>query len=358
MERMNFHVLSYFCFTYIGGSRDRDVHPTEVVPNTSDFWKSPEIFLFRRVGDGILYFSDDKPVRTWDGAIEMDPGAHDWQNFLLEQARAIRDNLPACSGIAIDEMYDLARFNHRADDGVTWLNGYGVRALTVSWKDLMAKFGPTMHQQDKPIFGNTLLKRLDLVDHLDGIFAEHGDQGNDMNLDAFLSVLKPDIEWVTDQSRFRPDPDSFLQRYLYMGVFPMVPYPENDHSIRPDAWVDKYYLDYGPLFGAMDQRKWVFVPHVLEVKDDIAKADVFAVPLGYAIPIAFGGQTPNARITVRDLPSLETADYEFINPGGQEWTRLKPFFGNNQVEIEVPLKRGCALVRIEPDRGKGVNSSK
>lgn len=359
MERMGFHVLSYFNFTDIGSDRDWHGHPTAVAPNTPDLWKSAEDFLYSRLGDGILYSSDGKLIKSWDGAIQMDPGAPDWQNYLLGQAKAIRDNLPACSGLAIDEMYDLARFNPRADDGVTWLNGYGARrALTVSWKEIMAKLGPMMHQQDKPIFGNTLLKRLDLVDHLDGIFSEHGDQGNDMNLDAFLSVHKPAIEWVTDPNRFRPDPDSLLQRYLYMGVFPMVPYRENDHSIRPDPWVDKYYLDYGPLFAAMDQRNWVFVPHVLEVKDDIAKADVFEVPHGYAIPIAFGGQAPNAELTLRGLANLETADYKFINPGGEEWIHAKPSFRDNQVEIEVPLKRGCALLRIEQDGGKAAGGTK
>jgi hypothetical protein len=330
-----------------------------MAPDTPDLWKSPESFLYSRLGDSILYFSDGKPIRSWDGAIQMDPGAPSWQNHLLDQAKALRDDLPACSGLAIDEMYDIARFNPRADDGVTWLDGYGARrALTVSWKDLMAKLAPIMHEQDKPIFGNTLLRRLDLTDQLDGIFSEHGDQGNDMNLDGFLALQKPAIEWVTDPNRFRPDPDAFLQRFLYMGVFPMVPFPGNDHSIRPDPLVDKYYSDYGPLFAAMDQREWIFVPHVLEVKDDIAKANIFKVPLGYTIAVAFGGQAPIAKITLRGLANLETAHYEVINPSGQEWIRLKPSFGNNQVEIDVPLKRGCALLRIEADKGKGGDGTK
>lgn len=350
MRRMDFYVLSYFGLTYFGGSRYPPAR-LELAPNSPDLWKSPESFLSNRLTDSILYSSDGRPVKSWNGSVEMDPGAPAWQKHLLEQAKALRDKLPACSGLAIDEMYDLARFNPRADDGVTWLGGYGARrALTVSWKDFMAKLALIMHQQDKPIFGNTLLKRLDLTDHLDGIFSEHGDQGNDMNLDAFLALQKPGIEWVTDPNRFRPDPDAFLQRFLYMGLFPMAPYPENDHSIRPYPEVDKYYLDYGPLFTALDQRKWVFVPHVLEVKDEIAKANVFEVPLGYAIPIAFAGQAPNAKITVRGLASIQTADYEFINPGGQDWLSLKPFFSNNQVELEVPLKRGCGLVRIKTSR--------
>jgi hypothetical protein len=37
---------------------------------------------------------------------------------------------------------------------------------------------------------------------------------------------------------------------------------------------------------------------------------------------------------------------------------LKPSFGNNQVEIDVPLKRGCALLRIEADKGKGGDGTK
>jgi hypothetical protein len=349
MEKMGFHVLSYFNVTDIGSNRDWHTHPARTVSNAPDLWKSAENFLYGSLADAILLSFDGKVVKSWDGAIQMDPGALNWETFLLDQAKSIRDNLPACSGIAIDEMYDLARFNPRADDGVTWLPGYGARrALTMSWKDFMAKLAPIMHQQqDKPIFGNTLLKRLDLADHLDGIFSEHGDQGNDMNLDAFLALQKPAIEWVTDPNRFRPDPDAFLQRFLYMGVFPMAPYPENDHSLRPDPEIDKYYLDYGPLFQALDQRKWVFAPHAIDVKGAVAKADVFETPLGYAIPVTFGGQASNATITLRNLAHLEHSVYEFMNPGGQQWARLTPSFSNNGVDMEVPLKRGCALVRIQ-----------
>lgn len=219
----------------------------------------------------------------------------------------------------------------------------------------MAKLAPIIHEQDKPIFGNTLLRRLDLANQLDGIFSEHGDQGNDMNLDAFLALQKPAIEWVTDSNRFRPDGDSFLQRYLYMGVFPMAPYPGNDHSIRPDPEIDKYYLDYGPLFAALDQRSWVFVPHVLEVKDDVAKANVFKVALGYAIPVDFGGRSLAVHLTVRGLANLATANYEFINPGGQTWAPLQPVFKDNRAEVDVPLKRGCALLRVEPRINGGEN---
>lgn len=346
MAKMGFRVLSYFGVTEFGDRSVWNFTPAPMAPDTPDLWKSPNEFLYTKLADGILYFSDGKPIRAWSG-IEMDPSGPDYQDYLLAQAKAIRDELPACSGIAIDEMYDLARFNHRADDGVTWINGHAVRALTVSWKSLMAKLGPLMQQKDKPIFGNTLLKRLDLMKHLDGIFAEHGDQGNDMNLDAFLSVRKPDIEWVFARSRLRLHPNRFLQRFLYMGTFPMVPYPKNDHSIRPDLRVDQFYLDYGPLFRALNQRRWVFVPHVLRVKDGAAKANIFGVPGGYVIPICFGGQAPNATVTVRGVANLKSAVYRFVNPGDREWRNLKPSFGDGQVEIQVPLKRGCAMVRIE-----------
>ncbi len=351
MRKMGFYVLSYFNVTEFGDSSVWNFTPTPVAPDTPDLWKSPKEFLYTKIADGIVYFSDGKPIRAWAG-IEMDPGGKDYQNNLLEQAKAIRDDLPACSGIAIDEMYDLARFNHRADDGVTWINGHAVRALTISWKELMAKLEPMMMQKDKPVFGNTLLKRLDLMNHLDGIFAEQGDQGNEMNLDAFLSVLKPDIEWVTSKSRLRVHPNRFLQSYLFMGTFPEAPYPGGNHSIRPAPWVDKFYLDYGPLFKAIDQRRWVFVPHVLEVENDTAKANIFKVPGGYAIAICFGGKAPSAAITVKGLSNLETANYKFINPGDQEWTNLKPSLRENQADVQVPLKRGCAMVRIETRGGK------
>lgn len=111
MDSKGFQVLSYFNTTDFGSNRDWHAHPTVMARDTPDLWKSPESFLYSKLADGILYFSDGKPIKSWDGSYQMDPGASSRQTQLLEQAKALRDNLPACSGLAIDEMYDLARFN-------------------------------------------------------------------------------------------------------------------------------------------------------------------------------------------------------------------------------------------------------
>ena len=54
-----------------------------------------------------------------------------------------------------------------------------------------------------------------------------------------------------------PDPDAYFQRNLYMGAFVTVPFPGNDHTITPDAAIEKYYLDYGMLLNALKGREWL-----------------------------------------------------------------------------------------------------
>jgi len=148
----------------------------------------------------------------------------------------------------------LMRFNYRADDGVTWIyigigrsQGRPARSLINSWKETLSKIGPIMHNSGKAIYGNPHFKRLDVMREVDGIFDEFGYYGFNLNQSSFLGVRKPVIAWTADSSQLRPDPDEYFQRHLFMGAFPMVPYPENHHSILPDEWSERFYMDYGPL---------------------------------------------------------------------------------------------------------------
>ena len=355
MRADGFHVLCYFNVTEFGTSIKYPEPPFGVI-NEAELWKDPNAFLYKKLASSILYGEDGKPIWTWFDEVAVDPGDSAFQNYIVEQAARHVKEIPHCSGICIDRMDRLMRFNHRAEDGATWLSvgvghfeGRPARSLINSWKETLGKIGPIMHNAGKAIYGNTHYKRLDVMRDVDGIFDEHGFLGFNLNQDSFIGVLKPVIAWTVDKTQLQPDPDEFFQRHLFMGAFPMVPYPENDHSILPDEWAERYYMDYGPLMDELRGRKWVLTPHVIEVERSAAKANIFQTPRGFAIPVTFGGKAASVAVTVRGLPPVASPqDYRFeaILPGSSEWKVVKFRKGAGALAITVPLSRGCAMGRL------------
>jgi hypothetical protein len=347
MNAMGFCVLSYFNVTEFGA---RIKHPPPPrAEGDEPIWKNANDFLYTRLADAILHDRDGKQIWTWEGGIIVDPGEPVYRDFLLEQAKRHIEKTPATSGLAIDRTDWLRLYNTERDDGVSWYNGRPARYLLRGWNDLMAKLGPMMHSAGKSIFMNLHIKRLDAMSQIDGIFDEDGNHPGCANACAFLGLRKPLILWTASEEDLKPDPDAFFQRHLHLGAFPMAPFPLNDHSIRPSDWADRQYMDYGPLLDALRNRKWVLAPHAIKVEGDAAKANIFAVPGGYVIPVTFGGAAGSAEIVLRDLPlGANRGDLtcEVIHPGAQNWEPLDFTDDGAVLRIDVPLRRGCALVRL------------
>jgi hypothetical protein len=361
MRADGFHVLCYFNITEFGGAI-KFPEPPSTVTSESDLWQDPNAFLYKKAASSILFTEDGKLIWQWHDEVVVDPGDAAYQNFIVEQASRHVKEIPNCSGICIDRMDWLMRFNYRADDGVTWLyiavgrsEGHPARSLINSWKETLSKIGPIMHNAGKAIYGNPHFKRLDVMREVDGIFDEFGYYGFNLNQSSFLGVRKPVIAWTADSSQLRPDPDEYFQRHLFMGAFPMVPYPENHHSILPDEWSEGFYMDYGPLLEALRGRKWVLEPHVIAVEHAAAKANIFQTSKGYAVPVTFGGKAASVRVVLRGLPvvaSLQECKIEFLHPGASEWNLLKsPSKVLGGLAMTVPLRRGCAMVRLTRSAG-------
>ena len=158
-----------------------------------------------------------------------------------------------------------------------------------------------------------------------------------------------DIGWVFGENSSKAEADASLQKFLYLGVFPMAPFPQSDHAIVPNPRADELYLDYGPLFQAMRGKKWVLLPHVLSVDAQGVKANVFQVPEGYVVPITFGASAPMVKVTIRGIPEILAAKKlkcEQIHPGETQWQSCVPRISENTITQEVPLRRGCAMVRL------------
>jgi hypothetical protein len=135
-----------------------------------------------------------------------------------------------------------------------------------------------------------------------------------------------------------------MQRSLYMGVFLTAPVPGNDHCLAPSEWADRQYLDYGPLFTALRGRKWVLLPHVINVESP-SLANVFEVPEGYVIVVGFGGSRELVHVNLKNL-QLRGFKAEELVPGDTAWKPVAMRSSHNKVELDVPVKRGAAVVRL------------
>ena len=203
-------------------------------------------FLKLRMPNGYL----KPPMLTCYNAWIVDVGDPAYCRFMLEQAKRNIELLPDTDGICIDRLDWLRLYNPAGDDGVSWVDGQPARSLYRSWLAFTDQLGPLMHEADKVIFANTMTMRLELCRQLDGIYTEHGDNPGAFNAAALMGIRKPVLAWTYRETLDQPDPDSFFQRHLYLGVYPTAPYPFNNHCITPDAKAERYYLDYGPLLDA------------------------------------------------------------------------------------------------------------
>ncbi len=361
MKSQGFHVLSYFNVTEFGANIT-DPAPKSSGATDQDLWRNADDFLYRKLSEAILHVpgavTQDKlafypksrpngPYYTWGNGIIMDPGEPAYQDFLLKQAKTHIEKIPDAEGICIDRMDWLRMYNEQRDDGVSWFGNQPTRSLLLSWHSLLNQLGPLMHASGKVIFINNHDKRIDLLRQTDGYFDEFTYGGSPLNLTAMMGVRRPVLGWTSEEQNLKPDPDAFFQRYLYLGVYPMAPFPGNDHSLLPSDWVDRQYLDYGPLLEVLKGKKWVLEPHCIAVEGKNAKANLFEIRGGWAIPVMFGPKDGVATVIIRNVPGIKGNLKAVAIYPGQATTRSLSLTGTGDaLKVEVPLQRGCAMVLI------------
>ncbi len=111
-------------------------------------------------------------------------------------------------------------------------------------------------------------------------------------------------------------------------------------------------MDYGPLFAAMRERKWVLLPHAIRVEGEVAKANLFQVSDGYVIPVVMGGSAPSAKVTISSIAEIhegKAIHCELLYPGDTEWKEFGFSKGSNSITVTVPLQRGCAMIKLRSE---------
>ena len=111
--------------------------------------------------------------------------------------------------------------------------------------------------------------------------------------------------------------------------------------------MDAAYLDYGPLLMAMRGKEWVLEPHCIEVAGAKAKANLFEVPGGWAAPVVFGPKEATVTVLIRNVAGIgEKLKIEALHPGVEQPQPVAAVRKGGVLELQVPLRRGCAMVRL------------
>ena len=374
MKQKGFHVLNYFNVTEFGAWIKYP--PPAPLPQPIELWHDANAFLYSRLSGAILFGAQQNgkagnlyggwgsrsaeqqrhpqpgarttPHFTWGDALVMDCADSAYADFLFEQARRHIELFPDADGICIDRMDWLGEYNSKRDDGVSWIGERPAASLYFSWQSCLRRLGPLFHDHGKVIFCNPHLNRLELMKEIDGIYNEFGQVGFNLNMSAFMALAKPFLAWTATVEDLRPDPDAYLQHHLYMGAYPTAPFPENDHTIAPDPWAEKQYLDYGPLFSLLKGKQWVLTPHAVSVTDNIAKANMFHTDAGFVIPVIMS-RANTVQISCRSLNGKRIKECFACFPGTAERSAITPVAGENAITLSVPVQRRCALVVIRTE---------
>jgi hypothetical protein len=281
--------------------------------------------------------------------VVLDPAVPAYHALLLEQAKLHIEKIPASAGICIDRLDWMRYYNSNGDDSVSMVGRQQTQSMLLSWKGIIAPVAQMMHAAHKVIFCNPLDRRIDLLQHVDGIYDEFGYLPSSLNLCAQMAFFKPLIAWTASKEDLQADPDAYFQRHIYMGAFLTAPFPGNDHCITPDAWAEKYYLDYGMFLNALKGREWVLTPNVVQVEGDVAKANVFKVGDKVIVPVVFGGKAQTASVILR-LPAWalqkKALKIKVLHPGEKTWKILSTAKPSEYIKIKAPLQRGCAMISI------------
>jgi len=229
--------------------------------------------------------------------------------------------------------------------------------------------------------------RVDLHKNVDGFFSELGDTrpGRWRIATAYLAAGgKAATIWCHDPHN-NPTPtkcgemmtngtdaerNQFLQSHLFVGVYPSVPFPDNDHILQPSSRADKIYQDYGPLFRALHGKRWCTAAHCVSIVNGHhvrVFANAFEMkPFGsgrYSLAVVGGGFSLTATVVakLRNLPELangnRSATAKALLPGAGDVprpckvsiTKEPTYFGAIPfvATIQVPLARGASVVTLQ-----------
>ena len=213
--------------------------------------------------------------------------------------------------------------------------------------------------------------RIDMYQHIDGFYSELGDTepGKWRTGTAWLaSGGKHGAIWCHAEG----DPETncatimtngtstersyFLQSHLLLGVYPTIPFPDNDHEILPHPRADEIYQEYGPLFHAMHGKRWSTIPHAVTIVSSntavssTAVVNIFEMkPFGnecYGIAIVWSNTSViDLSLNVGENKRYTAKKCNILHPGMVQ-KNIECQMTKTGSILNIPLVRGCAVVNV------------
>ena len=99
----------------------------------------------------------------------------------------------------------------------------------------------------------------------------------------------------------------------------------------------------------MTDKKSVIAHRCVETTTPGVKVNMFEAIGGYVVPVTFGGKATTATVQIRNILLLDEFKATAIYPGQSTPVPVPAEFKDEVLELKVPLKRGCAMVKLEHD---------
>ena len=331
----------------------------------------------------------DSVIKTgMEGSIIQDIGMPEYQAYQVKMVNLAMEQFPQTAGVAFDGTGWQGRINLNADDGRSYVElhesgetggpfvrlGKPIHTQVSSMRSAQEAIGNALHAKGKAHFWNPYAPRADFMMHTDGVFSEDSYMDERMHLHALLGVGgKPILTWnpgceswpSSQCGRYKDSANNeqLLQRLLYWGVQPMVPFARNDHAIT--RFVAEHgndtqtFIDYGPLFRALRGRRWVYTAHAVVFLNrssaSAAAINIFSrvsdTTEELVLTISLAAPGTKLAIRVRGVANTATtASLQLLVPGGNTGSNgtnvtLQPQdTGTNRLDITIGSRPAAVVI--------------
>eukprot|EP00039_Didymoeca_costata_P013069 m.193335 g.193335 ORF g.193335 m.193335 type:complete len:718 (+) comp15666_c0_seq8:155-2308(+) len=289
-----------------------------------------------------------KAQGSWQGSVVVDPRAGlGYDNSLVSQVKRKISVLPHFQGLVVDRSDWNQLVNLDGDDGYTFVVNRSGHSMQRSYKYILGKVRSVLNAdkgKEKVMLCNTVgYAWLPNMDVFDGSYSE----GGSINAVGILGVMSTSILWVYGKDCCS---DDWFQQHIRMGVFPMAPFPMNDHAIQPTSENIPAYIKYGKIFTALRKCNWILTPHPITVTSaNTALTNAFSKDGIHIFPVVMGN-TSSVNVLVSALPnsSSDSLAVSYLVPGNtSNWEPLQYSMQGSQLKTTIPLSDGCALLKIQ-----------
>jgi len=306
------------------------------------------------------------------GSVGMDPGDPAYLAHLVADMVRRLEFTPA-QALCVDRGDWVGLLNPTRDDGFSWFYGKPAASVLLSTIAASRAVVGLMHARGLPALINDHAYRADLAAAYDGIYDEFGDTPERRSADAWLCAGGRVCSAWNHIGALGGAWDSYLQSHLYLGIFPMIDFPFNDHGIQNGTGT-AFFDAYGPLFSQLRGERTMELRSrpVTVVNASVGgglpsrwlpRANVFRVGSSRAVAVLVAGDSsaalPRGAVTFElaypleagqtRRPAAALAAAAFVpngSPGGEPATAMQAGPGA-PIVVDAPTGNGCVVVVVD-----------